>query len=318
MQKWLENSEEIPRLKQLNSTFLIDVLSNIKQMSPGNSFTDLNGAATKTMPVLSSHKDHSPKNPTVVERSKSPSIGKAVTVIAPRKDVPVAMKEPVEDVFDVCSSSKTNCPPQAPILSLSSAIKSSAIPILPTVQTKSLNRSQKVSEQIEQVNKTFSLPVSTSMNVRSSKGAFSLFLKNTFHFIGLNSGQFSARRAITLTNDVFECYSLFGIDTFRLTEQAKVLMSTHSIGQKVLGENVLGLCQASVCDLLNKPRPWTVLHRRVKEAYIRLQIWVNNPKSFETERSEVCSPRMHPSSRSPSQISINGKVAASLLMLPRV
>lgn len=50
-------------------------------------------------------------------------------------------------------------------------------------------------------------------------------------------------------------------------------MSQYSISQRLFGENVLGLSQGSVSDLLARPKPWSMLTQKGREPFIRMKIF---------------------------------------------
>lgn len=49
----------------------------------------------------------------------------------------------------------------------------------------------------------------------------------------------------------------------------------------MFGENVLGLSQGSVSELLSKPKPWHMLSIKGREPFIRMQMWLNDPTNID-------------------------------------
>ena len=56
---------------------------------------------------------------------------------------------------------------------------------------------------------------------------------------------------------------------------------------------MLGLSQGSVSELLSKPKPWHMLSIKGREPFIRMQLWLSDPRNIEhiqrlkTERREA-------------------------------
>lgn len=71
------------------------------------------------------------------------------------------------------------------------------------------------------------------------------------------------------------------IDTLTLTSQVKDVLQFHNLGQKLFGEVVLGLSQGSVSELLSKPKPWDVLSIKGREPFIKMYLWLGDPKNVE-------------------------------------
>ncbi|ELT91709.1 hypothetical protein CAPTEDRAFT_49550, partial [Capitella teleta] len=64
------------------------------------------------------------------------------------------------------------------------------------------------------------------------------------------------------------------IDTEDLVRQVKDMLSQFSISQRLFGENVLGLSQGSVSDLLARPKPWHMLTQKGREPFIRMKLFL--------------------------------------------
>ncbi|XP_056314890.1 homeobox protein cut-like 2 [Danio aesculapii] len=71
------------------------------------------------------------------------------------------------------------------------------------------------------------------------------------------------------------------LDTFSITQRVKKTLIVHNIGQRVFGEEVLGLTQSSVSELLSHPKPWTKLSLKGKENFIRMHLWLLDPHSIQ-------------------------------------
>lgn len=56
----------------------------------------------------------------------------------------------------------------------------------------------------------------------------------------------------------------------------KEQLSQYSISQRLFGENVLGLSQGSVSDLLARPKPWHMLTQKGREPFIRMKIFLED------------------------------------------
>lgn len=54
-----------------------------------------------------------------------------------------------------------------------------------------------------------------------------------------------------------------------------------SAGQRLFGETVLGLTQSTVSELLSHPKPWTKLSVRGKENFIRMNLWLQDPRNVQ-------------------------------------
>ncbi|KAF5401814.1 hypothetical protein PHET_04890 [Paragonimus heterotremus] len=72
------------------------------------------------------------------------------------------------------------------------------------------------------------------------------------------------------------------LDTFDLSTRVKNHLRELNVSQRMFGELVLGMCQASVSDILNKPRQWDALSPRSRLAYLRLYTWLQQPDRAES------------------------------------
>ncbi|XP_067295900.1 homeobox protein cut-like 2 isoform X2 [Pseudorasbora parva] len=80
------------------------------------------------------------------------------------------------------------------------------------------------------------------------------------------------------------------LDTLSITHRVKEALIVNNIvlewlllllsGQRVFGEEVLGLTQSSVSELLSHPKPWTKLSLKGKENFIRMHRWLQDPHNI--------------------------------------
>ncbi|VDM99206.1 unnamed protein product [Thelazia callipaeda] len=112
----------------------------------------------------------------------------------------------------------------------------------------------------------------------------------------------------SITQEEFERYAV--LDTEDIVKKIKDFLCSNSISQRQFGENVLGLSQGSVSDLLAKPKPWTMLTQKGREPFIRMQLFLNEAQSVickseiewngafaSLESSEIPSNEAHDSTR---------------------
>lgn len=71
------------------------------------------------------------------------------------------------------------------------------------------------------------------------------------------------------------------LDTVSITQRVKEALIVNNIGQRVFGEEVLGLTQSSVSELLSHPKPWTKLSLKGKENFIRMHRWLQDPLNVQ-------------------------------------
>ncbi|KAK9975445.1 hypothetical protein ABG768_023486 [Culter alburnus] len=71
------------------------------------------------------------------------------------------------------------------------------------------------------------------------------------------------------------------LDTGSITQRVKEALTLNNIGQRVFGEEVLGLTQSSVSELLSHPKPWTKLSLKGKENFIRMHRWLQDPHNVQ-------------------------------------
>ena len=81
-----------------------------------------------------------------------------------------------------------------------------------------------------------------------------------------------------ITQEQFDKYS--NVNTDELVKQVKETLSQYSISQRLFGENVLGLSQGSVSDLLARPKPWHMLTQKGREPFIRMQIFLEDQEAI--------------------------------------
>lgn len=81
------------------------------------------------------------------------------------------------------------------------------------------------------------------------------------------------------------------LDTFRLSNLigthlhegflTNMIVCVYSTGQRLFGESILGLTQGSVSDLLARPKPWHKLSLKGREPFVRMQLWLSDPRNVE-------------------------------------
>lgn len=115
------------------------------------------------------------------------------------------------------------------------------------------------------------------------------------HTPGLTGSGIPTLAAYSLpAHSVYELAALTqDLDTQGMTTKIKEVLLANNIGQKIFGEAVLGLSQGSVSELLSKPKPWHMLSIKGREPFIRMQLWLSDPRNIEhiqrlkTERREA-------------------------------
>ena len=81
-----------------------------------------------------------------------------------------------------------------------------------------------------------------------------------------------------ITQEEFDNFA--NINTEDLVKQVKETLSQYSISQRLFGENVLGLSQGSVSDLLARPKPWHMLTQKGREPFIRMQLFLEDAEAI--------------------------------------
>ncbi|XP_071766084.2 homeobox protein cut-like 1 [Centroberyx gerrardi] len=71
------------------------------------------------------------------------------------------------------------------------------------------------------------------------------------------------------------------LDTYVITKKVKEVLTDNNLGQRLFGETILGLTQGSVSDLLARPKPWHKLSLKGREPFVRMQLWLNDPRNVE-------------------------------------
>ncbi len=61
--------------------------------------------------------------------------------------------------------------------------------------------------------------------------------------------------------------------------QIKEILSQYSISQRLFGENILGLSQGSVSDLLARPKQYHMLTQKGKEPFIRMKLFLDDEQA---------------------------------------
>uniref|UniRef100_A0A915HU97 Homeobox protein cut-like n=1 Tax=Romanomermis culicivorax TaxID=13658 RepID=A0A915HU97_ROMCU len=101
---------------------------------------------------------------------------------------------------------------------------------------------------------------------------------------------FRAIKAILppVTPEQFEKYG--EISTEQLVHEIKEYLCKFSISQRLFGEQVLGLSQGSVSDLLARPKPWSSLTQKGREPFVRMKLFLNDEqaiKSLMEKRNQI-------------------------------
>lgn len=68
--------------------------------------------------------------------------------------------------------------------------------------------------------------------------------------------------------------------------EVKEFLAKNAISQRQFGENVLGLSQGSVSDLLARPKAWDSLTPKGREPFIRMHIFLEQYKAQKEEEGE--------------------------------
>ncbi|XP_022254513.1 homeobox protein cut-like isoform X2 [Limulus polyphemus] len=93
--------------------------------------------------------------------------------------------------------------------------------------------------------------------------------------ISSNHPQRPARAVLPpITQQQFDQYN--NLNTEDIVKNVKEQLSQYSISQRLFGENVLGLSQGSVSDLLARPKPWYMLTQKGREPFIRMKIFLED------------------------------------------
>ncbi|XP_021335079.2 homeobox protein cut-like 1 isoform X10 [Danio rerio] len=71
------------------------------------------------------------------------------------------------------------------------------------------------------------------------------------------------------------------LDTYVITKKVKEVLTDNNLGQRLFGESILGLTQGSVSDLLARPKPWHKLSLKGREPFVRMQLWLSDPRNVE-------------------------------------
>ncbi|KAF5286462.1 hypothetical protein FQR65_LT02229 [Abscondita terminalis] len=77
-----------------------------------------------------------------------------------------------------------------------------------------------------------------------------------------------------ITQQQFDMYN--NLNTEDIVKKVKEQLSQYSISQRLFGENVLGLSQGSVSDLLARPKPWHMLTQKGREPFIRMKMFLED------------------------------------------
>ncbi|KAL7838079.1 hypothetical protein AOLI_G00264830 [Acnodon oligacanthus] len=78
-----------------------------------------------------------------------------------------------------------------------------------------------------------------------------------------------------------ETLQLPELDTQRIARRVKEVLAENNLGQRLFGEQVLGLTQGTVSDLLARPKPWHELSVKGREPFLRMDLWLKDPHNVE-------------------------------------
>ncbi|KAL7835024.1 hypothetical protein SRHO_G00292710 [Serrasalmus rhombeus] len=78
-----------------------------------------------------------------------------------------------------------------------------------------------------------------------------------------------------------ETLQLPELDTLSIARRVKEVLAENNLGQRLFGEQVLGLTQGTVSDLLARPKPWTELSMKGREPFLRMCFWLEDPHNVE-------------------------------------
>ncbi|XP_022257639.1 homeobox protein cut-like isoform X2 [Limulus polyphemus] len=81
-----------------------------------------------------------------------------------------------------------------------------------------------------------------------------------------------------ITQQQFDQYN--NLNTEDIVKNVKEQLSQYSISQRLFGENVLGLSQGSVSDLLARPKPWHMLTQKGREPFIRMKVFLEDENAI--------------------------------------
>jgi len=133
-------------------------------------------------------------------------------------------------------------------------------------------------------------PPSTPAAASSAQAPYSSPLASTDDLSPLQQMQSIANSLLTktqrplravlppITQQQIEKYTT--VNTDDLVRKIKDMLSQFSISQRLFGENVLGLSQGSVSDLLARPKPWHMLTQKGREPFIRMQVFLEDEESI--------------------------------------
>nr|VZI48482.1 unnamed protein product [Spirometra erinaceieuropaei] len=91
------------------------------------------------------------------------------------------------------------------------------------------------------------------------------------------------RHAVDINSEEGLSMMMNGLEIPPLVVEVKEALTARNMSQRVFGNTVLGLTQASVSDLLSKIRPWNQLTVRGRESYVRMRLWLDSLKKTSGE-----------------------------------
>ncbi|ESO07736.1 hypothetical protein HELRODRAFT_137627, partial [Helobdella robusta] len=72
------------------------------------------------------------------------------------------------------------------------------------------------------------------------------------------------------------------LNTEEIVQKVKEILSENCISQRQFGEQVLGLSQGSVSDLLARPKPWLMLTQKGREPFVRMKCFLDDSTSLDS------------------------------------
>ncbi|KAK0419832.1 hypothetical protein QR680_014353 [Steinernema hermaphroditum] len=96
----------------------------------------------------------------------------------------------------------------------------------------------------------------------------------------LNFGNSKPRTDLPpVTDDQFEKYPY--LNTEQVVKEVKDYLQSNCVSQRSFGEQVLGLSQGSVSDLLGRPKSWASLTQKGREPFIRMKLFLDDSTQMQ-------------------------------------
>ncbi|KAL7070994.1 hypothetical protein ACQ4LE_009880 [Meloidogyne hapla] len=88
------------------------------------------------------------------------------------------------------------------------------------------------------------------------------------------------------TQAQIEKYSSLTLDTEDIARRMKEFLALNAISQRQVGDNVVGLSQGSVSDMLTRPKAWNILTSKGREPFVRMFIFLEQQRERNNENEE--------------------------------